>query len=330
MSSDAARDVRGEPEQVALAGIVVNAALALVKLLAGAFGHSFALVADAVESLVDIGGSAVIWGALRYGSKPADEEHPFGHGKIEAMAAMAVALLIVAAGLGIAAEAVRQILTPHRGPAAFTLGVLVGVVAVKEAMYQVARRAASRSGSSAGHADAWHHRSDAITSVFAFVGISVALVGGEAWAPADDWAALLASGVITLNGVRLMRGPFSELMDQHAPEVADRATRIALETGGVLGVERCGARRSGRGYRVVMHAEVDPRMTVEASHRLTGIVKERVRAAMPEIDSVLIHIEPYAEGSSGASRRGPAQEPEAPGGIGRAAHGVPDAPDTAH
>lgn len=291
--SGAIAEVRHAPERVALAGVVVNAGLAVVKLVAGVFGHSFALVADAVESLVDIAGSAVIWGALRYGSKPADQEHPFGHGKIEAMAAMAVALAVVAAGIGIAAEAVRQILTPHEMPARFTLVVLVAVVVVKEGMFRVARRAAVRAGSSAGRADAWHHRSDAVTSLFAFVGISIAQIGGPEWAPADDWAALLASGVIVFNGVRLMRGPFAELMDEHAPEVAEGATRTALETGGVLGVERCEARRSGRGYRVVMHAEVDPAMSVADSHRLTGIVKERVRGAMPEIDSVLIHIEPF-------------------------------------
>ncbi|HZW09043.1 MAG TPA: cation diffusion facilitator family transporter [Phycisphaerales bacterium] len=295
--------VRQQPERVALLGVVVNAALALVKLLAGIFGHSFALVADAVESLVDVAGSAVIWGALVYGGRPADEEHPFGHGKIEAMAAMAVALLVVAAGIGIGAEAVRHILTPQERPAAFTLVVLLTVVLVKEAMYRAARRAADRTGSHAGHADAGHHRSDAITSLFAFGGISVALVGGEAWAPADDWAALLASGVIMLNGARMVRGPFSELLDAHAPDVGDGATRIALGTPDVRGVERCEARRSGRGYRVVMHAEVDPAMTVADSHRLTGIVKQRVRDAMPEIDSVLIHVEPHRGGGETGVRR---------------------------
>ena len=285
---------REAPEQVALLGVVVNAALALVKLLAGLFGHSFALVADAVESLVDIAGSAVIWGALRYGGRPADEDHPFGHGKMEALAAMAVAMLVVIAGLGIAAEAVRQILTPHAYPRAFTLAVLVVVVGVKEFMYQKARRAAKRAGSSAGHADAWHHRSDAITSMFAFFGILIALVGGPAWAPADDWAALLASCVIVCNGVVLMRRPIAELTDKHAPEVAELASAEALAVDGIEAIERCEARQSGRGYRVVMHAEVDPGMTVAESHRLTGLVKHRIRERSPEIDSVLIHIEPHA------------------------------------
>jgi cation diffusion facilitator family transporter len=196
---------------------------------------------------------------------------------------------------------VRQIVTPHAMPAAFTLVVLVAVVLVKETMFRFARRAAKRSGSNAGRADAWHHRADALTSLFAFVGILVALIGGEEWAGADDWAALLASGVIVYNGVRLLREPFAELMDEHAPEVAAGATGVAMATGGVLGVERCEARRSGRGYRVVMHVEVDPGMSVAESHRLTGIVKGRVREEMPEIDAVLIHVEPFDAARSDAT-----------------------------
>ena len=287
---------RQAPEQVALLGIVVNASLALVKLLAGLLGHSFALVADAVESLVDIAGSAVIWGALRYGSRPPDDDPPFGHGKVEALAALAVALLVVVAGVGIAVEAVRMIFTPHAAPRPFTLAVLVVVVFVKELMYRKALRAARETSSSAGHADAWHHRADAITSLLAFLGIGIALLGGASWAPADDWAALLASVVIMGNGVVLVRRPIAELTDRQAPAVAERAGAEALGVEGILAIERCEARQSGRGYRVVMHAEVDPLMTVADSHRLTGLVKHRIRERWPEIDAVLIHIEPHLPG----------------------------------
>ena len=295
---------REAPERVALAGVVVNTALALVKLLAGILGHSFALVADAVESLVDIAGSFIVWGALRYGRKPADEEHPFGHGKVEALAGLVVSLLIAAAGVGIATEAVRQLVTPHESPARFTLAVLVGVIAVKEMMYRVTRRAASAAGSSAGYADAWHHRSDAITSLFAFVGISAALIGGPSWAQADDWAALLASGVIVFNGARLARAPYAEIMDRHSPALACAVTDVALGVPGVLGIERCETRASGRGHRVVMHAEVDPEMTVADSHRLTGVLKSEVRSALPQVDSVLIHIEPHERGADAGDSPG--------------------------
>ena len=210
------------------------------------------------------------------------------------MAGMAVALLVIGAAVWIAVESVRQIVTPHLSPEPFTLGVLVVVIVVKEGMHRVARRAARATGSSAGHADAWHHRSDAITSLFAFVGITAALVGGPDWAVADDWAALAASGVILVNGVLIARLPFEELTDRHAPEVSVDAERVALAVDGVRAIEQCHARRSGRGYRIVLHAEVDPAMTVEASHRLTGIIKERVRERLPGVDSVLVHIEPHA------------------------------------
>jgi cation diffusion facilitator family transporter len=284
---------RRAPERAALLGVVVNAALAVGKLAAGILGHSFALVADAAESIVDIVGSLVIWGALRYGGRPPDENHPFGHGKIEALAALSIGALILATGLGLGWQSILNLGTPQRTPAAFTLVVLVAVVAVKEGMYRLASRAARRGASDAGRVDAFHHRADAITSLFALVGISLALLGGPAWAVADDWAALAASAVIAINGVRLSRGPFDELLDTHAPEIADAATAAALAVEGILGVERCEARRSGRGYRVVMHAEVDPTMSVADAHRLTGRIKQRARADEPRIDSVLVHIEPF-------------------------------------
>lgn len=287
------RDDFATPERAALLGIVINAALAAGKLLAGVVGHSFALVADAVESMVDIAGSAVIWGALRYGGRPPDEEHPFGHGKAESLAAMAVACLVIVAGVGIAAEAIHQMMVPQRGPRPFTLVVLVGVVLIKEIMFRISRRAARTAGSSAGHADAWHHRSDAITSAFAFVGISISLIGGSRWAVADDWAALAASGVIIFNGVRLLREPYAELMDRNDDEVAARCRAIAQATDGVEGVEKSEARKVGRLYRVVMHVEVDPDMSVRASHALTGKVKARVREEIGNVASVLIHIEPH-------------------------------------
>lgn len=286
---------RTESQRVALLGMGVNGALAVIKLVAGIFGNSFAMVADAVESLVDLAGSAMVWAAFVYGGRPPDDDHPFGHGKIEAMAGMAVALLVIGAAVWIAIEAVHQIGVPQQSPAPYTLLVLVVVIGVKEGMHLLARRAARKTGSTAGHADAWHHRSDAITSAFSFVGISIAIIGGAGWAQADDWAALAASGVILVNGVMIARLPFQELMDSHSPEVAEEAQRAALGVDGVHAIEQCHARRSGRGYRIVLHAEVDPAMTVEASHRVTGVLKERIRGALPEVDSVLVHVEPHGE-----------------------------------
>jgi cation diffusion facilitator family transporter len=227
------------PERAAVLGLVINATLATGKLLTGILGHSFALVADAVESMVDIVGSLVVWRALHFGALPPDKTHPFGHGKAEAIAAAAVGLLVIAAGLGIAVEAVHGIITPQDVPSPFTLVALVVVVVVKEAMFRVARRAAAPTGSSAGLADAWHHRSDAITSVTAFCGIVIAILGGEDYAQADDWAALVASAVIIFNGIWLLRAPLTELMDVASPEIAAQCSAIVLEVDGIRAIEQC-------------------------------------------------------------------------------------------
>jgi len=278
---------RTTPERAAVVGLVVNFSLAGAKLVAGIVGHSFALVADAVESLADILGSLIVWQGLRFGARPPDESHPFGHGKAEWLAALAVGIL-----------------NPHEVPAWYTLVVLVGVIATKETLFRVTRRAARTSGSSAGFADAWHHRSDAITSAAAFLGISIALIGGPACAPADDWAALAASGVIVLNGVLLLRAPLAELMDEAAPGVAADCTGLVLTIRGIRGVEQCEARKVGRSYRVIMHAEVDPDLTVFAAHELTGQAKALVRERLPHVASLLIHVEPHRPGGGGAGRAG--------------------------
>lgn len=284
-------------ERAALNGLLVNVGLAGAKLIAGIVGHSFALVADAVESMVDIAGSLIVWRALEYGAKPADDTHPFGYGKVESLAGLAVGSLVVIAGVGIGVQSVHGILNPHRVPAWYTVVVLLVVIAVKEVMFQVTRHAAKSSGSSAGMADAWHHRSDAITSSAALIGITIALVGGAAYAPADDWAALIASGVIAVNGILIAKAPMAELLDASQPEVAKRCGEVVKEIEGIRAIEQCEARKVGRGYRVIMHAEVDPDLSVAVAHALTGKAKALVRERLVEVASLLIHIEPFDEGA---------------------------------
>jgi cation diffusion facilitator family transporter len=279
--------------RLSIIGMFVNIALATVKLIAGLLGHSYALVADAVESMADIFGSVVVWGGLRIGAIPPDENHPYGHGKAEALAALIVAAMLIAAGLGIAVAAVREIITPHHAPAAFTLWVLVGVVVIKETLFRLGRRVHDESGSTAVLADAWHHRSDAITSLAAGIGISVALIGGPAYAPADDVAALFASFIILFNALRLLRGPLHELLDVEQPELIEQARQIAAGISGVHAVEKTFARKSGAHYWVDMHVQVNPQMNVAEAHEIAHRVKDAIRAEMPRVRDVLIHIEPY-------------------------------------
>jgi cation diffusion facilitator family transporter len=280
-------------------GLAVNLLLATGKLVAGIVGNSYALIADALESLTDIVGSAIIWSGLWYGSRPPDENHPYGHGKAEALAAVFVALILFGAGIAIAVEAVREIITPHHAPAPWTLLVLVAVVLTKEAMFQIVRGVGRRAGSTAVEVDAWHHRADAITSLMAFVGISVALWGGPGWEPADDFAALAASLIILFNAAAIARKPLAELLDAEAPEIIEPARAVARSIPGVRGVEKTRARRSGTRYFIDMHLEVDPRLPVLEAHAIGGRTRAAIRAQLPRVADVLIHIEPAPEPQGG-------------------------------
>ena len=155
--------------------------LVTIKLVGGIAGHSYALIADAVESFTDIFSSLIVWGGLRITAKPADEDYPYGYGKAEALAAAIVSLMLLGAALGIAVAAVGEMTTPHHMPAPFTLAVIAVVIPVKEILYRRVLRVGSETGSTAVKADAWHHRSDAITSSAALIGIGVALWGGPGW-----------------------------------------------------------------------------------------------------------------------------------------------------
>ena len=277
-------------QRLAFTGLLVNMGLAMVKLLAGLIGHSYALVADAVESMADIIGSVIIWGGLRIASKPADENHPYGHGKAEPIAGMIVSMMIVTAGAGIAVKSIGEILTPHHIPEPFTLWVLVIVVVIKSGLFWVVRSAGTVSGSGAVRVDAWHHISDAITSLAAFVGITASLVWR--YPPADDIAALLASGIIIFNGVVLFRGPMHELMDQEPADVVRESRRIAAGVEGVVNTEKIAARTHGTRFWVDMHVRVAPDMTVREAHAVAHRVKDAVRGANPRVADVLVHIEP--------------------------------------
>ncbi|MEK7757228.1 MAG: cation diffusion facilitator family transporter [Planctomycetota bacterium] len=285
--------------RVSLAAIAINAVLATVKLVAGLLGNSYALIADAIESFADIGSSTLVWGGLTISARPPDQNHPYGHGKAEALAALVVALMLFGAGVGIAVQAMREIVTPHHVPATFTLFVLVAVVVIKETMYRMASAIGGRLGSTAVSADAWHHRSDAITSLIAGVGIAIAVCGGPGFAPADDWAALAASGVIFYNGGRFVRRAVDELMDiRPAEEVLTSAERVARGVQGIYAVEKVLARKMGTTYLVDMHVEVDASMSVRDAHALAHRVKDAIRDSNLNIADVLIHVEPNSQGTS--------------------------------
>lgn len=275
-------------------GMLVNALLAIVKLVAGVLGNTYALVADAVESTADIFASLIVWGGLRVASRNPDDEYPFGYGKAESLAAAVVSIMLVGASIGIGIEAVREIRTPHNTPAPWTLLVLVGVLLVKVALFRRTAAIGTEAGSTAVKADAWHHASDAITSAAAFVGISIALWGGRGWEQADDWAALFASCLIFYNGVLLARPALNDLMDRMPGEdIVEPVRRAAAGVPGVLAVEKLTARKAGLVYYVDIHVQADAAMSLNDSHGLSGMVKSSIRERVPRVQGVLVHMEPY-------------------------------------
>jgi cation diffusion facilitator family transporter len=279
--------------RVALFGMVVNLIFAAAKILGGLFGHAYVLIADGIESALDIAGSFIIWGGLKLAARPPDETHPYGHGKAEPIAAVIVAFGVLAAAAGLAIQSVREILTPHHGPAPFTLGILIVVIVVKEILFRYVNRIGRHVESTAVQTDAWHHRSDALTSAAAFIGISVALIGGSGWQSADDWAALFACAVIAANGIRLLRPAFYEIMDT-APrgEIVDLVRKAAASVPGVIEIEKCFVRKMGVSFYVDLHVGVDGNISVRDGHRIAHAVKGAIQETDPRIADVLVHIEP--------------------------------------
>lgn len=276
-------------------GIIVNACLAAIKAIAGVLGNSAALLADAIESTSDIFTSVIVWAGVRMAERPADDNHPYGHGKYEPLAAIVVSIVLFAAAVIIALEAIRQIVTPHHSPAPFTLVVLVVVIVVKETLFRVVLKAGQDAESLAVTSDAWHHRSDAITSAAAFVGILVALIGGPGYERSDDIAALVAAAIIVINAIRLIRPALAELLDTAPPkEFEEGILSRAMSVPGVTDAHKCRVRKIGFDFFVDLHIHVDGAMNVRDSHTLAHAVKDAIRQGDGRIKDVLIHVEPAA------------------------------------
>ncbi|MBA3645210.1 MAG: cation transporter [Gemmatimonadaceae bacterium] len=289
MTSATTRGIRS-----AQAGLLINVVLVVVKLVAGIVGNTYALVADAIESSTDVFSSLIVWAGLSIAARPADEDHPYGHGKAEPLAAAVVSILLLGAALGISILAIREIRTPHHGPAPFTLFVALGVMIVKEILHRRVQKVGADVGGTAIAADAWHHRSDAISSLAAFVGIGIALWGGKGWEAADDWAALIAALITGVNGIRALQPAIAGLMDA-APDrqMLARANAAARGVDGVLNVESLNVRSSGLGFFVDLHAQADPTLTLEEAHVLSGMIKGAICEEIPGVVKVLVHMEPF-------------------------------------
>jgi cation diffusion facilitator family transporter len=279
--------------RIALVGLVVNVVFAVLKITGGVFGNAYALVADGMESVLDVAGSIIIWGGLRFAARPPDETHPYGHGKAEPLTAIFVACTVFIAAIGLAVESARTLFLPHSAPASFTLLILLMVVIVKETLFRYVFRFGRSIESIAVEADAWRHRADVLSSIAAFVGISIALIGGEQWRGADNWASIFVCLVIASVGVRILRPALYDILDT-APRgaIVDLVREAASSVPGVVRIDKSLMRKMGLSFYVDLHVEVDGNISVREGHHIAHEVKRAIQESDPRIADVLVHIEP--------------------------------------
>jgi len=279
--------------QSTFVGIVVSAILAVLKALGGVFGNSYALIADAIESTADIFTSSMLWLGLKWASRPADEDHPYGHGKAEALIAIGIGAALTIAAFVIGKESIHNIMTPHKTPKAYTLIILLVVIGTKEILYRYVKKTGIELNSDAIKADAFHHRSDAITSAAAFIGISIALIGGKGYEVADDYAALFAGVIILINVYHIVRPAIGELLDEDLdPSLNERVRELAAEVQGVTNVEKCHTRKMGVHNHADLHIWVGGDLSVTEGHTISHAVKDHIQQVLPQFIDVMIHIEP--------------------------------------
>ena len=273
--------------------IIGNTCLAIIKGLAGFFGNSYALIADAIESTTDIFASFLVLFGIKYSNRPADKNHPYGHGRAEPLITFLVVGFLITSATVIAYESIINIRTPHQLPKTWTLIILGAIIIWKEYSFRLVMKRSVQTNSSSLRADAWHHRSDAITSVAAFIWISIALILGNGYEAADDWAALFASGFILYNSYVIFRPALGEIMDEHLyDDLIAQIRVVSLQVDGIIDTEKCFIRKAGMQYHVDLHATVESNITVKEGHDLAHKLKDTLREKIPELGHVLIHVEP--------------------------------------
>lgn len=273
--------------------IAGNATLAVIKGITGIFGNSYALIADAIESITDVFSSLLVLFGLKYSARPADENHPYGHGKVEPLVTFAVVGFLIASATVIIFQSIENIQTPQKVPKPYTLIVLAVIIITKELFYRFVNKTSDETKSSSLKADAWHHRSDAITSLMAFIGISIAIFMGKGYETADDWAALFAAGFILYNAYLILRPALGEIMDEHMyDDLIEEIREISHQVPGVIDTEKCFVRKAGMTYHVDLHMVVNGNLTVDKGHEIAHDLKNVLLEKIPQISDVLIHIEP--------------------------------------
>lgn len=279
--------------QTSIISIIGNAFLAAIKLIAGIMGSSFALIADAIESITDIVASFIVFLGLKYALRSPDKNHPYGHGRAEPLITFIVVGFLLLSATLIIIQSIRNLMIPQTPPKSFTLIILGGIIIFKETFYRFVNRKSKETGSTSLKADAWHHRSDAITSMMAFIGIAISIYFGEGFEKAEDIAAMIAGGIIIYNAYLIFRPALGEIMDEHVyDKQVEKVKALAMEVEGIVDTEKCLIRKTGMYYWVDVHVVVDAKISVAEGHLIGHDLKDRLMQKYPEIINVLVHIEP--------------------------------------
>jgi len=285
-----------EASKVTWISMVINLILGLGKVTAGVVGNSWAVIADGLHTISDLLSSVAILVGFRVAQRAPDRTHPYGHGKAEVLAARLVGFLLLVVAAFILHEAGGKLLRRQeiKIPGQIALWAAFVSIVVKEGLYRYKERYAKRTGSASLHADAWHHRSDALTSLAALLGVAGAIISGGRLNWLDPVAAILVAAIILWVTFRVFTSTMGELMDAAPPEwfLAD-IRNLALDVDGVKDVEKIRCRKAGLNYLVDIHVEVDPKLAVDEAHRIAAAVRDRLIADGDNILQALVHIEPY-------------------------------------
>jgi cation diffusion facilitator family transporter len=281
-----------EVRKVTLIGSVVDLALGVAKILIGWLAHSQALVADGIHSLSDLGTDFIVLYAAKHSHREADEDHPYGHGRIETLTTVGLGITLIAVSFGIAYDAVRRMNMPELllNPGAAALAVAMVSVILKEAIYQYTKHAAVRLRSNMLMANAWHSRSDAISSIVVVIGVGGAIMG---YTFLDAVAAIAVAVMIAKIGIELVRDSSRELIDTALePEVTETIRQHITDVDGVRALHMLRSRRSGGDALVDVHLQVDPHISVSEGHQIGDTVRRRLLENVDEVTDVTVHIDP--------------------------------------
>ncbi len=285
-------------QRLLLAGIFLNIFLGVLKTLAGWLGYSSVLIADGIHSIIDVVTSMMTWGALKYASQAPDQEHPYGHGKAESLAAFLGSLILLVTGVIIAFWSIRNIMTWREVSllhprAKYTLFVLFFSLLLKEGFFQLSKTLSHQLDSTSMIAEAWHHRCDVMISLTAFLGITISSFTGHCYIHADDWAALLVCCIILYNATEILSTSFKEMMDARvSDELEKKIIRLACEVPSVQSAEKCRVRKSGLSLLADLHIRVDGHLSVHQGHSIAHEVKNRLLSANLALEDITLHLEP--------------------------------------